>query len=137
VNQDFLNQFLRQDTKLNTFQVEYDFSRRVTGYVVYRYERREITDNDSGIPATDVVPHAAQPRSPHEPIKLYHPYNNRECLHCHLGARSFEQGAVHNADPQIMIDIKTNRLSCASAGCHENVHDVSKANQVKYWKPEQ
>jgi len=49
VNQDFLNQFLRQDTKLNTFQVEYDFSRRVTGYVGYRYERREITDNDSDI----------------------------------------------------------------------------------------
>lgn len=49
VNQDFLNQFLRQDTKLNTFQVEYDFSRRMTGYLGYRYERREITDNDSDI----------------------------------------------------------------------------------------
>jgi hypothetical protein len=23
------------------------------------------------------------------PIRLYTPYNNRECLHCHLGARSF------------------------------------------------
>jgi len=74
--------------------------------------------------------------TPHQPIKLYHPYNNRECLHCHLGARSFEQGAVHNADPQTMIDIKNNKLSCMSSGCHEDVHNVSKAGQVKYWKPE-
>ena len=33
--------------------------------------------------------------TPHKPIRLYEPYNNRECLHCHLGARSFEEGAVH------------------------------------------
>src|SRR5262249_30251184 len=26
-----------------------------------------------------------------QPIRLYQPFNNRECLHCHLGARSFEQ----------------------------------------------
>jgi len=32
-------------------------------------------------------------------IKLYQPFNNRECLHCHLGARSFEEGVVHTADP--------------------------------------
>ncbi|HST77132.1 MAG TPA: NapC/NirT family cytochrome c [Verrucomicrobiae bacterium] len=74
--------------------------------------------------------------TPQQPIKLYHPYNNRECLHCHLGARSFEQGAVHNADPQTMIDIKSNKLSCVSSGCHDSVHNISKASQVKYWKPE-
>jgi cytochrome c-type protein NapC len=74
--------------------------------------------------------------TPQQPIRLYHPYNNRECLHCHLGARSFEQGAVHSADPQTMIDIKGGKLSCMSSGCHENVHNIVKANQVKYWKPE-
>ena len=74
--------------------------------------------------------------TPQQPIKLYHPYNNRECLHCHLGARSFEQGAVHNADPQTMIDIKSNKLSCVSSGCHDSVHNISKASQVKYWKLE-
>jgi cytochrome c-type protein NapC len=74
--------------------------------------------------------------TPQQPIHLYHPYNNRECLHCHLAARSFEQGAVHNADPQTMIDIKSNKLSCTSSGCHENVHNISRASQVKYWKPE-
>lgn len=74
--------------------------------------------------------------TPQQPIKLYHPYNNRECLHCHLGARSFEQGAVHNADPQTMIDIKSNKLSCVSSGCHDSVHNISQASHVKYWKPE-
>ena len=74
--------------------------------------------------------------TPKQPIKLYHPYNNRECLHCHLGARSFEQGAVHTADPQTMIDIKSNKLSCTSSGCHENVHNISQANHLKYWTPQ-
>src|SRR6266699_2755207 len=37
-----------------------------------------------------------------ENIKLYEPYNNRECLHCHAGARSFEEGAVHTADPDLL-----------------------------------
>jgi hypothetical protein len=31
-------------------------------------------------------------RCGHDAIRLYDPYNNRECLHCHLGARSFEEG---------------------------------------------
>lgn len=74
---------------------------------------------------------------PSQPIKLYTPYNNRECLHCHLGARSFEQGAIHNADPQTMADIKSNKLSCVSSGCHDIVHNVSGLDHVKFWKPVQ
>lgn len=73
---------------------------------------------------------------PHQPIKLYTPYNNRECLHCHLGSRKFEEGAVHSADPQIMADIKSNKLSCTSSGCHDSVHNVSQLGHVKYWKPQ-
>src|SRR4051812_49433000 len=46
-----------------------------------------------------------------DPITLYTPYNNRECLHCHEGARSFEQGAMHNADPETIPLIKANKLS--------------------------
>ena len=68
------------------------------------------------------------------PIHLYTPYNNRECLHCHEGARSFEQGVVHNADPSIMASIKSNQLSCMSSGCHENVHDVAHLSQMKFWE---
>lgn len=75
--------------------------------------------------------------TPPHTIKLYTPYNNRECLHCHLGARSFEQGAVHNADPQTMADIKSNKLSCVSSGCHDMVHNVANLNKVKFWSPAQ
>ncbi len=73
---------------------------------------------------------------PHQPIKLYTPYNNRECLHCHLGSRKFEEGAVHTADPQTMVDIKSNKLSCVSSGCHNTVHNVGELDKVKYWNPQ-
>ncbi len=46
---DVLNQFLKQFVAINTFEVEYQFSPRVTAYVGYRYERREITDNDADL----------------------------------------------------------------------------------------
>jgi len=75
--------------------------------------------------------------TPHQPIKLYTPYNNRECLHCHLGSRKFEEGAVHTADPQTMADIKSNKLSCVSSGCHNTVHNVGELDKVKYWNPQQ
>jgi cytochrome c-type protein NapC len=68
-----------------------------------------------------------------EDIKLHEPYNNRECLHCHLGARSFEQGAVHNADPDTLPAVKTNNLSCVSGGCHDVVHNVGTLDKVKLW----
>jgi cytochrome c-type protein NapC len=69
-----------------------------------------------------------------ENIKLYEPYNNRECLHCHAGARSFEEGAVHNADPDTLPAVRANKLSCISSGCHEVVHNVGTLNKVKFWK---
>ncbi len=69
-----------------------------------------------------------------ENIKLHEPYNNRECLHCHLGARSFEEGAVHNADPDLLPGVKTNKLSCISSGCHGVAHNVATLNKVKMWK---
>src|SRR5215468_6609196 len=71
--------------------------------------------------------------TPHQPVQLYHPFNNRECLHCHLGARSFEQGTTHSA---IMQDIKSNQLSCVTSGCHDMVHNVAQADHVKYWSPQ-
>ncbi|MGA2813136.1 MAG: NapC/NirT family cytochrome c [Candidatus Acidiferrum sp.] len=66
-------------------------------------------------------------------IKLYQPFNNRECLHCHLGARSFEEGAVHNADPATLPAIKANTLSCVSSGCHDVVHNVATLDKQKFW----
>jgi cytochrome c-type protein NapC len=72
-----------------------------------------------------------------ENIKLYKPFNNRECLHCHLGARSFEEGAVHTADPATLPAIKSNTLSCMSSGCHEVVHDIANLKTAKFWKESQ
>ena len=69
-------------------------------------------------------------------IKLYDPYSNRECLHCHEGARTFEEGAIHSADPEIMANIKSNQLSCMTSGCHDQIHDVGKIGERKLWKAE-
>src|SRR4029077_12323035 len=67
-------------------------------------------------------------------IHLYEPYNNRECLHCHLGARSFEEGVVHNTDPDLLPAIKSNQLSCLSSGCHDMAHDLGHLKDAKFWK---
>jgi nitrate/TMAO reductase-like tetraheme cytochrome c subunit len=69
-----------------------------------------------------------------EAIRPYEPYNNRECLHCHLGARSFEQGSTHNKDPERLSLIKSNKLSCVSSGCHEFVHDIASLKDASFWK---
>jgi cytochrome c-type protein NapC len=69
-----------------------------------------------------------------EAIRLYDPFNNRECLHCHLGARSFEEGAVHTADPALLPAAKANKISCVSSGCHDVVHNVDSLKDAKFWK---
>jgi cytochrome c-type protein NapC len=78
------------------------------------------------------VYYLTKPPAP-ENIKLHEPFNNRECLHCHLGARSFEQGAVHNADPDLLPAVKSNKVSCISSGCHDVVHNVATLAKVKMW----
>jgi len=70
--------------------------------------------------------------TPMNPIRLYQPYNNRECLHCHAGARSFEESPTHSA---MMGDLKSNSLSCTSSGCHDTFHGVDKLDHAKFWKP--
>jgi cytochrome c-type protein NapC len=69
--------------------------------------------------------------TPSKPIHLYHPYNNRECLHCHAGARSFEGDPTHSA---MMDSLKSNQLSCLSSGCHEVVHNVAHLGGVMLWR---
>jgi cytochrome c-type protein NapC len=68
------------------------------------------------------------------PITLYSPYDNRECLHCHLGARGFESNAIHTA---LMDAIKSNTTSCMTSGCHDTVHNVESLDKVKFWSPVQ
>jgi cytochrome c-type protein NapC len=71
-----------------------------------------------------------------EDIKLYTPFNNRECLHCHLGSRSFEEGATHNMEPETLPKVKANELGCTSTGCHEMVHNVSGLKDATFWNPD-
>jgi cytochrome c-type protein NapC len=69
--------------------------------------------------------------TPMQPLHLYVPYNNRECLHCHLGARSFEESPTHTA---LHDDLVSNQMSCLTSGCHDVVHNVSGLDKVKFWK---
>ncbi len=76
------------------------------------------------------VQYLGKPPAP-EAIRLYTPYNNRECLHCHLGARSFEESPVHSA---MREDLLSNQTSCLTAGCHDTVHEVAGLGNEKVWK---
>jgi hypothetical protein len=69
-----------------------------------------------------------------EDIQFYKPDNNRECLHCHAGARSFETNAVHAA---IRDQLVSNEMSCISSGCHDTVHNLKDQSKVRFWTPGQ
>jgi len=69
-----------------------------------------------------------------EDIKLYTPYNNRECLHCHAGARAYEEASSHHKTPDMLALAGANRLSCTSSGCHDIVHDVGTLDGATFWK---
>lgn len=72
--------------------------------------------------------------TPANPIKLYTPYNNRECLHCHNGARSFEESEAHTKDPQMLTQMRLNQLSCTTSGCHNIIHNVTQLKDATFWK---
>ena len=72
--------------------------------------------------------------APPDTIRLYQPYNNRECLHCHSGARSFEENDAHVETDTTLAAIRANRLSCLSSGCHDLVHDVHGLDKLPLWK---
>jgi len=57
---DALANFLKQDEKINTFEVEYDFTKRITGHVGYRYQRREITHDFSDVQLQTFFPNNAK-----------------------------------------------------------------------------
>ena len=64
-------------------------------------------------------------------IELYTPYQNRECLHCHGGARSFEDNEIHQ---DIRSDLASGETSCLE--CHDTVHEVADLAGQTMWKPE-
>jgi cytochrome c-type protein NapC len=72
--------------------------------------------------------------SPPNPITIAGGFDNRQCLHCHLGARSFQENPVHSS----MIDsLKSNQMSCLTSGCHDAVHDINSLDHAKFWSPGQ
>ncbi len=64
-----------------------------------------------------------------EKIQLYEAYNNRECLHCHAGARSFEESDLHK---EMRADQGSNTTSCLE--CHDAVHNVGELEGKPLWK---
>jgi cytochrome c-type protein NapC len=64
-----------------------------------------------------------------EKIQLYEPYNNRECLHCHAGARSFEESDLHK---EMRADLGSNTTSCLE--CHDATHNVGELETKAMWK---
>lgn len=64
-----------------------------------------------------------------EKIQLYEPYNNRECLHCHAGARSFEESDLHK---EVRGELGSNTTSCLE--CHDAVHNVNELEGKALWK---
>lgn len=62
-----------------------------------------------------------------DPIELYTPYDNRECLYCHQGARRFEE--LHEYDMDALV---ANEASCMD--CHGQAHDIANVGELPKWK---
>ncbi len=74
--------------------------------------------------------------TPPDPAAITIPggFKNDQCLHCHAGARDFEEDAIHSA---MMDSIKSGQTSCLTSGCHDTAHDIANLNKLKFWKPGQ
>jgi cytochrome c-type protein NapC len=67
-------------------------------------------------------------------IKLYTPFNNRECLHCHDDTRVYTEETKHNKTPDMLAQMASNKTSCMTEKCHDIVHDVKSLGDVTFWK---
>ena len=70
--------------------------------------------------------------TPPNPIVIPGGYKNDQCLHCHLGARDFEENPVHSA---MMDALTSNQMSCLTSGCHDTAHNVANLSHEKFWRP--
>ncbi len=66
-------------------------------------------------------------------IRLYEPYQNRECLHCHGESRSFRASDAHVEEDTTMAALLSGRLSCMTSGCHDVAHDAQRLDQAPMW----
>jgi cytochrome c-type protein NapC len=68
--------------------------------------------------------------TPPKTIHLDGKYSNLQCLHCHQGARNFEE---HLSQMPPIGDLTSNRISCLSSGCHDMIHNASEVSHLKMW----
>ncbi len=58
-----------------------------------------------------------------EPIKMYTPFRNEECLKCHNGAKPFMAQAIHlDADGKVSTDLMSQGTDCTQ--CHGPAHEL-------------
>ncbi len=65
------------------------------------------------------------------PLHLYDPFLNRECLHCHAGARSYEESFGHE---DMLRDLADESASCLD--CHDTTHAIDTIEGHELWEPE-
>lgn len=65
------------------------------------------------------------------PFHLYDPFLNRECLHCHAGARTFEESEYHE---DVLEDLKNETISCLD--CHYTSHGIETLDEQTLWEEE-
>jgi cytochrome c-type protein NapC len=66
-----------------------------------------------------------------DPIKTYDPYSNRECLHCHEGAASFDEAIGHGDE---LESFRSDKVSCLE--CHKPAHGVEAGEVTKAYDGE-
>src|SRR5262245_16861462 len=67
-------------------------------------------------------------------IKLYKPYNNRECLHCHAGSRKFLSADPHRGEENFFASVEAGTRSCLESGCHDVAYNVHELKDATFWK---
>ncbi|WP_158623333.1 NapC/NirT family cytochrome c [Corallococcus sp. CA053C] len=67
---------------------------------------------------------------PPEP-RLYQPYPNYNCLHCHNDSRSFLEVEPHR---EHRAELQSGERSCLT--CHDLAHDLEGVKAQNFWQPE-
>ncbi|MDQ3266606.1 MAG: NapC/NirT family cytochrome c [Myxococcota bacterium] len=66
-----------------------------------------------------------------EKPKLYQPYPNHNCLHCHADARPYLESESHR---EVRAELASGARSCLS--CHEIAHDLDGVKAQNFWRAE-
>ena len=66
-------------------------------------------------------------RTPDE-LHMYEPFPNSACLHCHDGARAFQESPIHSG---MIADLREDTMSCLD--CHGVAHNVAQIETLPMW----